>query len=127
MRAVLRMRGRRRSISRPGASARKSCMAPTPMSGKMAMYSATKPMPPSQCVKLRQNSRPFGRDSTSGMTLDPVPENPLTVSNQALTGSSPPASAKGSAPSAQTMSQPRATAANPSRRVRPARSVRRKK
>ncbi len=102
-------------------------MAPTPMSGKMAMYRATKPMPPSQCVKLRQNRSPLGSDSTSGMTLDPVPENPLTVSNQAFTGSSPPASMKGTAPRAQTMSQPSATVANPSRRVRPARSLRRKK
>ena len=85
-------------------------------------------MPPSQWVKLRQNSRPRGSASTSGMTLEPVPVKPLTVSNQALIGVEPPGEDERHASrAAQTISQPSATAAKPSRRDRPARSVRRKK
>ena len=84
-------------------------------------------MAPSQCVKQRQNSRPRGSASTSGITLAPVPVKPLTVSNQALRGLSWPSRTNGSEPMGQTMSQPSATTAMPSWRVRPARSVRKRK
>ena len=108
MRAVLLMRGRRRSISRPGASARKSCMAPTPISGKIAMYRATNPMPPSQWVKLRQKSSPRGSASTSAITLEPVPVKPLVISNHEFSGSSVPDRMNGTEPRAQTIaSRPR--------------------
>ena len=44
------------------------------------------PIPPMQCVKLRQNSRQCGICSTSGKILEPVVVNPDTVSNRASTG-----------------------------------------
>jgi hypothetical protein len=40
------------------------------------------PMPPTQCVKLRQNNIHRGKDSTSGRMLDPVVVNPDTVSKK---------------------------------------------
>ena len=81
-------------------------------------------MAPSQCVKQRQNSSPRGIASTSGITLEPVPEKPLTVSNHALRGPSCPSSTYGMEPNRHTISQPRATTAMPSWRVRLERSVR---
>ena len=40
-------------------------------------------MPPTQWVKLRQNSRPFGSDSTSVRMVAPVVVKPDTVSKKA--------------------------------------------
>ena len=84
-------------------------------------------MAPSQWVKQRQKRMPRGSASTSGITLEPVPVKPLTVSNQALRGFRTPSRTNGSEPMAQTISQPTATTAMPSWRVRPARSARKRK
>ena len=40
-------------------------------------------VPPTQCVKLRQNKRPLGRRSTSVRMVDPVVVKPETVSKKA--------------------------------------------
>lgn len=42
-------------------------------------------MPPIQCVKERQNSRPLGRCSTAGSTEAPVVVKPETVSKKQST------------------------------------------
>ena len=44
----------------PGASAAKSCIPPIPNNGKIATASTIIPIPPIQCVKLRQNKTPSG-------------------------------------------------------------------
>ena len=41
------------------------------------------PMPPSHCVRLRQNRRDFGRASISVRIVEPVVVNPEAVSKKA--------------------------------------------
>ena len=50
--------------------------------GRMAMTNTSTPMPPTQCVKLRQNSRPRSMVSTSVRMLAPVVVKPETVSKK---------------------------------------------
>ena len=57
----------------------------SPDSGTMASMNTSTPMPPSQWVKLRQNSRHFGRSSTARRMLAPVVVKPDIVSNTAST------------------------------------------
>jgi hypothetical protein len=49
--------------------------------GVIANIKTRTPMPPIQCVKLRQNNMPLGSDSTSFKMLAPVVVKPETVSN----------------------------------------------
>ena len=46
----------------------------------MAMVKNTIPKPPIHCISERQNSRPWGSDSTSSMMVAPVVVKPDIVS-----------------------------------------------
>ena len=50
-----------------------------------AITNTRTPMPPIQCVKLRQNKMPLLSDSTSVTMEAPVVVKPLTVSKRAST------------------------------------------
>ena len=65
----------------------------------MAMVKNTIPKPPIHCISDRQNSRAWGRDSTSLMTVTPVVVKPDMVSKKAsvILGNAPD-SRKGSMP-----------------------------
>ena len=69
----------------PGLSARIRCMVAPPVSGIMAKIKTKMPMPPIQCVKLRQNSEQRAKASTLLSTLEPVVVKPETVSKNAST------------------------------------------
>ena len=56
----------------PGASAANNCIPPIPNNGKMAIASTIIPIPPIQCVRLRQNKTPLGTISISLNTVEPV-------------------------------------------------------
>ena len=83
--------------------------------GRMAMTNTRTPMPPTQWVKLRQNSPPRLKGSTAIKMEEPVVVKPETVSKKASTymGMSP-VRTKGSAPKADMASHARATATKPS-------------
>ena len=49
----------------------------------MATASSSMPMPPSHWVRLRQKSMPWGQDSISVNTEEPVVVNPAADSNKA--------------------------------------------
>ena len=87
IRAVERILGTSLSIEGPGISARIMCMArPSPLAaGKTASAKTRIPMPPIQWVKLRQNSIPRDRLSTSVRMLEPVVVKPDTVSKKLST------------------------------------------
>ena len=55
----------------------------SPESGTTASMNTSTPMPPSQWVKLRQNSSPCGIASGAVRMLAPVVVKPETVSNTA--------------------------------------------
>ena len=59
-------------LERGGASAANNCMPPIPKSGKIAMASTIIPIPPIQCVVLRQKRTPLGMISISFNMLAPV-------------------------------------------------------
>ena len=84
--------------------------------GMTAMRNTSTPMPPIQCVKLRQNSPERDRLSTSLRMEAPVVVKPETVSKKASTkrGISPPIT-KGSAPSSDIASHDSPTQTKPSR------------
>ena len=88
----------------------------SPDSGTMASMNTSTPMPPSQWVKLRQNSRHFGRSSTARRMLAPVVVKPDIVSNTAsrYDGIAPEA-VKGTAPMSEMRIQLSATITKPSR------------
>ena len=67
----------------PGISARRMCMVCPSLMGKIAMTNTS--MPPTQCVKLRQNRLPRLSGSTAGRILAPVVVKPETVSKKAST------------------------------------------
>ena len=102
----------------PGTSARIRCIPwPSPaLMGRMAITNTSTPMPPTQWVKLRQNSTPRPRGSISVRMLAPVVVKPETVSKKASTklGISPEIT-KGRAPKTDISTQARATTAKPSR------------
>ena len=87
----------------------------------MASVSTTTPIPPSQCVRLRQNRNAFGIASMAGVSappriVAPVVVNPLIVSkNASVYESSTPPSTNGSAPTSERSSHAVATITNPSR------------
>ena len=74
------------------------------------------PMPPIQCVILRQKRTPWGTASTSRRMDAPVVVKPDMVSKKALVKSGiAPESMKGSVPNRENSSQAKVTMANPSR------------
>ena len=70
----------------PGDSAWTRTWDRSPRPGRKASRKTTTPMPPSQELKDRQNSRLFGSDSTSLRMVPPVVVKPETLSKRALTG-----------------------------------------
>ena len=83
--------------------------------GRIAMTNTSTPIPPTQWVKLRQNSTPRPRGSISVRMLAPVVVKPETVSKKASTkwGMSPEIT-KGRAPKADISTQAKAITAKPS-------------
>ena len=67
----------------PGISARRTWMVRLERFGMMATIRTRTPMPPIQCVKLRQNSREWDMDSTCVRIEAPVVVKPETVSKKA--------------------------------------------
>ena len=74
------MRGVRRGWVRPDISAPIRRAAPTPSSGATATKRTTMPMPPSQCVMLRQNRMEGVSASMLESNVAPVVVNPLMAS-----------------------------------------------
>ncbi len=66
----------------PGASARIRYMERSSPIGRTASMKTSIPMPPTQCVKLRQNSTLIGRASISESIVAPVVVKPETVSKK---------------------------------------------
>ena len=130
-RAVSLIRGVSRSGDGPGASARKSCIPPTPSRGRMARLSTTMPMPPSHWIIERQSRGPrcsptvtaspvsgsvTTRCSMSERIDAPVVVNPLTDSKAASVNDGIcPDNQKGMAPNSPTTSHPTLTITKPSR------------
>ncbi len=81
--AVSAMRGASFSDRAPENSALYSAIPPAPIRGSTAMVRSTTPMPPSQCVKCRQNWITGGSTSTRGRIVAPVVVKPETDSNTA--------------------------------------------
>ncbi len=76
------------------------------------------PIPPSQWVKERQNSKLWGSASISVRIVEPVVVKPLIVSKMALSGEAiAPEIRYGNAPKTANTAQPKVTTANPSRTV----------
>ena len=100
----------------PGTSAFIIYKVWAPDLGSTASTNTSTPMPPTQWVKLRQNSIPRLKASTSVRMLAPVVVKPDTVSNKASTnlGISP-ESTKGSAPNTDSKIQESPTMKKPSR------------
>lgn len=69
----------------PGLSALIRWIFCPPTNGMTASTKTNTPIPPTQCVKLRQNRLHRANASTSVKILDPVVVNPETVSNIAST------------------------------------------
>ena len=119
--AVSVTRGVSLSALGPGTSALKSCIPPTPRSGSTAMVSTMMPMPPSQCVRLRQSRNALGTASICGVSappriVAPVVVKPLMTSKKASVNSvSTPVSTHGSAPTSDSTNHAIATMAKPSR------------
>ena len=81
-RAVSRVRGVSLPFTGPGISALRMFMERSVLPESMVMNTST-PMPPTQWVKLRQNSSPWLMASTSVRMEAPVVVKPLTVSKNA--------------------------------------------
>ncbi|CDC70217.1 putative uncharacterized protein [Candidatus Colimorpha enterica] len=99
----------------PGISARIICIDRPESDGNIAMTKTSTPIPPIQCVKLRQKSAPWLSASTSSSTEAPVVVNPLTVSKKASTNDGiSRLMTNGSAPAADMSIHASATVTNPS-------------
>ena len=116
MRAVCLARGTSLPTVGPGTSARMMCIERSPLMGMTAMTNTSTPMPPIQCVKLRQNSPERDRLSISFRIEAPVVVKPETVSKKASTkcGMSP-LIRKGTQPSSDIDSHDSPTQEKPSR------------
>ena len=68
------------SVLGPGDSALNNCIPPIPSKGRIAIANTIIPIPPNQCVMLRQNNIPSGNISTSFIIVAPVAVNPEVVS-----------------------------------------------
>ena len=100
----------------PGISARMTCIELPDSVGIIAIMSTSTPMPPIQCVKLRQKSIPWLIASTSVTTEAPVVVKPLTVSKSASIYDGISREMKnGSAPMSESTIHARATVIKPSR------------
>ena len=109
------MRGTSLPTTGPGISARRMCIGLPETSGTIAMMNTKTPIPPIQCVKLRQNSSPWLMRSTSHRMEAPVVVRPLTVSKKASANAGiSPLKTKGSAPMAENANQVMATMTKPS-------------
>ena len=99
----------------PGLSALIRCMLLPPASGTIQSTKTNTPIPPIQCVKLRQNKKQFDKASTSERIVAPVVVYPDIVSNKASNrlGISP-LIKNGSAPEILSTIHPNATLTNPS-------------
>jgi hypothetical protein len=87
-------------------------------SGITRRRKTTTPKPPIKCVADLQNSRLFGKASTSVRIVEPVVVKPETLSNQAfISENSPPQSTYGSIPKIKERNQARTTVRKPSRSV----------
>ena len=116
MRALLPTRGTSLSIDGPGDSARIRWIDRAPIFGISASVSTSTPMPPTQWVKLRQNSSPFGSASTSVRIVEPVVVKPEVASKKQSTSEGMlPWKKNGSPPKNDTRIHPSATIAKPSR------------
>ena len=114
--AVWRMRGVILSGVGPGISALYNWVPPMPVMGRMARERTMMPMPPSQWLRLRQNSRPRGRSSTRTRMEAPVVVNPDMLSKKASVKEGIwPEMKNGRAPRAEMISQPSVTTAKLSR------------
>ena len=83
--------------------------------GMMAIIKTRTPIPPTQWVKRRHISTPWGMDSTSVITDAPVVVKPLTVSKKASKKlGSAPLSTKGIQPIRDRAIQAKATITKPS-------------
>ena len=103
------------SFSGPGTSARIRYIEFFLSNDISTSTNTSTPIPPIQCVKLRQIRTQCGRTSTSVRMLEPVVVNPETVSKSASTGCGIyPLTTKGSAPKTHKATQLRATATQPS-------------
>ena len=69
----------------PGISALNRCIVLSGEDGIIAMINTSTPIPPTQCVKLRQNKTLLLNASTFVKTDEPVVVKPLTVSKNAST------------------------------------------
>ena len=100
----------------PGTSARIRCMPWPSVMGSTAITNTSTPMPPTQWVKLRQNSPLRLKGSTAVKIVDPVVVKPETVSKKASIklGISPEIT-KGIAPNRDMAIHARDTTAKPSR------------
>ena len=78
-----RIRGTSLPTIGPGISARIMCIDLPDSVGTIAIISTSTPMPPIQCVKLRQKSIPCPIASTFVRIEAPVVVKPLTVSKSA--------------------------------------------
>ena len=116
MRAVCLARGTSLPTVGPGTSARMMCIERSPLMGMTAMRKTSTPMPPIQCVKLRQNRPERDRLSMSFRIEAPVVVKPETVSkNASMKRGISPLITKGSEPSSDIASHDRPTQEKPSR------------
>ena len=91
------------------------CIGRSDTFGSIAVTNTIIPIPPIQCVKLRQKSIPRFRLSTSVNIEAPVVVNPLTVSkNASTTDGIAPLITNGSEPTAESIIHVAATIINPS-------------
>ena len=79
------MRGTSLPKEVPGTSARMIYMLRSSLMGMTAMINTSTPMPPIQCERLRQSSRPLLMASTSVSMVAPVVVKPETISKKAST------------------------------------------
>ena len=114
-RAVVLILGTSFPTEGPGLSARIRLICEPPLNGITASRKTNTPMPPIQCVKLRQNKLQCERASTSLRIEAPVVVKPDTVSKSASVNEGiSPESQKGKAPNKLIIIQLNAVAALPS-------------
>ena len=68
---------------KPVLSAEKSCCSPTPRAGSRARVKKMMPMPPIQCIRLRQKRMEWGRPSMWSRAVAPVVVKPDIDSKKA--------------------------------------------
>ena len=100
----------------PGVSALKSCIPPTPSSGRIATVNTMMPMPPIQCMRWRQMLIDGASPSRPLIAVEPVVVRAEADSKNASVKDIPrPSSISGSAPTAGSSVQASTTSMIPSR------------